>query len=478
MNELNRLLRSSIKNKLTSLSKSLGWIEEIHRRYRHLDRSRVNTQDLLDLKLSVIRWRSKLLQELIENPPIFAIEQTNNLKILLDRLNNYIPEHLKCRLARLVDRETNDYLLAKQGIHSKDFADFSTMAGPGLDLKIVANRNSRWPFNKWSRYEQFTRYDYEGDGVNFRGVQFRPGDVLLANVNLDGNGIYTTLSDPIGFSSHSAFFAVLEENGQRFPSVIETYEKGVRAVPLNIFLGPNYCSYVEIYRTKALTSQHTAAINHLAREIMLNVKGYNFDSEDTDRTWMSCASVGRFLYLDAGLEPAQSKSRIQVPAIQENLRSLGYTFFEFFAPVDYLLDKNFHCVGWVDNNQFTYLLARELVNGYFRELFSWRKLNPKKFPFRRRLNYWGINHIRRQTLIGKIISWVEGFDQHTLPKGPDRLLSVITVAEAQIGRSIVKTREWLEQQGVNSGSFELNDYRKDPDVRAFLERTLHLPWLI
>ena len=71
--------------------------------------------------------------------------------------------------------------------------------------------------------------------MRYRGVEFTPGDVLLANVNLDGNGVYTTLSDPKSFSSHSAFFAVLKHDGRRFPVVVETYEKGLRPVPLSVF---------------------------------------------------------------------------------------------------------------------------------------------------------------------------------------------------------------------------------------------------
>jgi hypothetical protein len=188
--------------------------------------------------------------------------------------------------------------------------------------------------------------------------------------------------------------------------------------------------------------------------------------------------VGRLLHIDAGLEPASLKSRIRHPRIRDNLERLDYAFFDFFAPVDYLLDDNFECVGWVDNNQLDSLLARELVENRFRELFMTRDLHVDRFPLVTRLNHWGIGHIRRQTLLGRLIGRVEGFDHVSLPKGPDPLLAVITVAESEIGRIVRRTRRWLGTLDDRSDQyFSLSEFSQREHVRAYIESNVKLRWL-
>jgi hypothetical protein len=343
---------------------------------------------------------------------------------------------------------------------------------------MVANRSSRWSFNRWKRLREFSEYQFEGDGVRYRGNWFRPGDVLLANVNLDGNGVYTSLSDPKNFSSHSAFVAILQDAGRSFPAVIETYEKGVRAVPLSVFLGPRFSAYVEVYRSRRMSSDHAKLVNASALAFTENVKGYNFDSEDSDRQYMSCTSVGRFLLQDAGLPPVPTKSSIGAPGIVRNLTKVGYTFFSFFAPVDYLLDEAMYCVGWIDNNQFSRLLTRELVDRKFREQFASRDLDPRKFPRMWRLNLWGIRHIRRQTLFGRLLAVATGFNHISLPKGPDELISVITLVESQLGKVIDRVHSPVEQRLTNEIFFDVERFADDPGVQAMLSENMNLPWLV
>lgn len=474
---VNQLLKQSLQGGLQNPHACLTWVKEINQNYREIQRHRMPAEEVVELKLKIIFWRSRLLDALLRHPPAWINDHREELLETLFALNVYLPSHQQNLALGLLGQRALAELLANQGITPKGHSDLEEISGPGVSLNIVANRNSSWPFSKWRRNRLFGRYQYEQEGVRYRGVFFRPGDVLLANVNLDGNGVYTSLSDPKSFSSHSAFFAILEADHMRFPVVIETYEKGVRPVPLNVFLGPSFSSYVEIYRHNDYSPRHATSINQAAMDFIQNVRGYNFDSEDPDPTYMSCTAVIRFMHQYARLKPAQSKSKIQHPRIQANLSRLGFTYFDFFAPVDFLLNDCFHCVGYVDNNQIDRLLARELVDREFRQRFIERELDPDKFPFPAKLNRWGIDHIRRQSLVGKIIGAIEGFDNDSLPKGPDHLLAVIKLAEKQIGKAIKATRDALQPVLTDMDALDTAQLLNDSRVRQAFQNSFDLPWL-
>lgn len=437
----------------------------------------MRADEVVDLKLRTIYWRSKVLNSLLDGMAPWVESNKGSLHEILTALNVYLPLPQQQRVSRLVSQRELAELMALQGETMPGYPDLDTISGPSVSLSIVANRSSRWSFEKWRKDERFSRYQFKQGGVRYRGKLFLPGDVLLANVNLDGNGIYTSLSDPKSFSSHSAFVAVLEHRSRRFPVVIETYEKGVRPVPLNVFLGPQFSSYIEIYRHNDFTPGHADKINRVAMQFVRDVRGYNFDSEDKDMRYMSCTAVGRFLHECSGLKPAETKSRIGHPNIQANLSKLGYTFFEFFAPVDFLLNDCFHYAGYVDNNQIDRLLARELIDRTFRKQFMERSLEPERFPFPYRVNRWGIGQIRKQRLIGKLIGQVEGFDDQNLPKGPDALMAVIKLAEKQIGRSIKELRQPMLAALAGCEHLDTEVLAGDERVQRAIKRNLNLPWL-
>jgi hypothetical protein len=477
LQSITRPIELSVASKVTDPHQCLTWVTEINDAYRALNRPRQKATQIVDLKLRTILWRSRILNHLLTRPPPWAKTDPGHLARILTALNICLTPHQQELAAGLLSSAEIAGLMANQGITPVGHPDLWQTSGPGINLNIVANRSSSWPFHKWRRNNRFSRYQSSGEGVRYRGVCFLPGDVLLANVNLDGNGIYTSLSDPRSFSSHSAFFAILEYHGDRFPVVIETYEKGVRPVPLNVFLGPRFCSYVEVYRHHEYSQQHAAAINKIAAEFIENVRGYNFDSEDRDPAYMSCTAVGRFLHQRSGLTPARTMSKLDHPNVRNNLSKLGYTYFDFFAPVDFLLNDCFRFAGRIDNNQIDRLLARELVDKEFRRQFRERDLDPRRFPFPYRLNRWGLGHMRRNTVIGKAIGLVEGFDPHNLPKGPDDLLAVIKIAEKQIGAVISKTRIAIERTMADHDNPDLASLMNSPELNSVVERSLNLSWL-
>lgn len=477
MQTITELIRQPLQPKVVDADECLAWIDQVNRYYVELDRHVADPARLADVKLTLIFWRRRVLQRLLAQQAAWAAPDTEQMSEILLALGTCLGRDHQDLARDVLPERAFARLMAQQGEPSPGFPEFDRISGPGVNLDIVANRSSRWPFEKWKKNDLFARYQFENDGVRYRGLSFRPGDVLLANVNLEGNGLYTALADPKSFCSHSAFFAILEDRGKRFPVVVETFEKGVRPVPLNVFLGPHFSSYVEVYRHNDYSTEHAAEINRSAADFISSVKGYNFDSEDPDPAYMSCTAVGRFMHKRAGLQRYRTKSNIGHPDIRTNLSKVGYTYFDFFAPVDFLLNDCFHCVGFIDNNQIDRLLVRELIDREFRKRFVERELDPGKFPFPYELNRWFLRHMHQQTVLGKLACRFEGLEHTNIPRGPDDLMAVIRLVEKQIGKAITKTKATVETVLQDYDTLDMDMLVGDPRIRQAVEQNLQLPWL-
>jgi hypothetical protein len=445
--------------------------------YPRIQGPQAGAEDVLRHKLAHVFWRSRVLRNLIEAIPRTPVSKRHDLLHALGALRTHIPRDLVGQLERSVEAKELSDLLAIQGVRAKENQGDGNLAGPQLDIKIAANRSSSWSFEKWSKIEEFSKYHFEGDGIRYRGVLLNPGDVMLSNCNLDGNGIYTAFVDPKAYTSHSALFAILGEGERRFPAAIETFEKGVRPVPLNVFLSPRFAAYTEVYRHTGLASEHSHRVNQAAADMIRKVKGYNFDTCDSDRDYLSCTGVPRYGLQDAGLDPGTNKSHISDKGIRKNLSFLGYEFFDFSAPVDFVLSEEYRCTGWIDNNQVEKLVARELVEVRFRHLFSRKAINPKNFPVASRINRWGIGHMRRRSTLGRIISALEGFDHVSLPKGPDDVMALIKPAEQQVGRAIKKLYPTVHNHLESLTRLDIQETHASDTIQDCIDTHLKIPWL-
>lgn len=410
-------------------------IADLHADYARQRRTASDVPALLQRRLDLIGLRAFLLRRFAENTPAW---QRQDRYRFLSALSVYVPETLRPAIAEALGPDLFAGLMARQGVQIQGFPQHALAAGPDKFIPIHANRNSRWPFSRWCRYPQFSQYSVVDGRVRYRNIDFMPGDVLLTSTNRDGNGIFTCLSEPAGYFPHSGFFAILEHDGRAFPSVIETYQFGVRAVPLSIFLHPQFSSYVEVYRHHGATTQHAAAFNRSAGDLIQQAKGYNFDTEDDDRCYISCSTIGRFMFQDAGLAPPLQRSSFP-PAIWENLERVGYNQPAPLFPVDYMTDENFQYLGHVDNHHFVRMASRLLVEREFRHRFTHSRLQPSRFPWHSKLNLWAIRQVRRRGMFAAAVTLFSGFDQATLPRGPDTLMAHITVAEQQLARHIRAT---------------------------------------
>ncbi|MDZ7825199.1 MAG: YiiX/YebB-like N1pC/P60 family cysteine hydrolase [Gammaproteobacteria bacterium] len=283
-----------------------------------------------------------------------------------------------------------------------------------------------------------------------------------------------------GFCPHSAVFVILEGegDGQRYPAVIETYEKGLRAVPLCVFLNARYISYAEIYRHRGISDADVARVSQVAYAALDVARGYNFDTLDDDRAYVCCTTVARQLYQDLGLPVLEEFGTVEHPGIRANLQRLDYHFLErFFTPVDFVRSPLFELVGWVDNNQPARLVTRELVEARFRHCFATGTIDPDRMPLMARINHFGIGHMRRRTLLGRLVSRVMGFDHVSLPKGPDRILAIVEPLEAELGRAVRALMPEVEERLAATEVLDLDAWLDDPQLRRRVADLLPLRWL-
>jgi hypothetical protein len=380
--------------------------------------------------------------------------------------------------ALVPDRALRAEVLAAQGRRCPHTPELHALAGPDLDLKIEVNRDSPWPFERWREDERFADYHFEDGGVRYRGLHLMPGDLLLANVNLDGNFVYSALSDPKGFCPHSALFAILEHEGVRYPAVVETYEKGLRAVPACVFLNERYISYVEVYRHTDFddsAAERASAVLHSAIE---RARGYNFDTTDADEVYVCCTSVAQQFYTALGLDPVREIGAIEDPGVRRNMQALDYHYLDaFLTPIDFVLCPHLEFVGHIDNGQPARLLAREFVERRFRHCFSTGRIDPERLPLPARVNHFGIRHMRARTALGRVVSRIMGFDHTNLPKGPDRILAIVEPLEAELGGAVRRLLPEVEARLGELETTDVADFLADPELNARADALLPMRWL-
>jgi hypothetical protein len=449
------------------------------RAYADLPRHVEDTRPVVARKLEAAFRRRVLLQRLLSAA---EAERAGPDRLLAPLLSLGLPlDDASLARVRALVGDGADYgqVLARQGVRWPAAPEHHALAGPGLDLRIEANRDSPWRLEKWMAIPEFGEYAFRGDAVDFRGVEIRPGDVILANVNLDGNFVYSAFPDPKCVFTHSAVVVFFFRDGRRYPAVVETYERGVRAVPLSVFLNARFTAYAEVYRHRDVGPEHAPGLAEAAAAMVRDTRGYNARSWDDDRSYLSCTSVGRFLLEDVGVGGIVPRSRITHPRILENLASVGYTGLDpFFAPVDYLTNPLFSFQGVVDNGQFFRLLARELAERRFRELFEQRRLDTRGLPFTYGVNRIILRKLRSGSALAPLVTPLTGWTRANLPKGPDAMLAGITPAEHELGKAVRALVPLLERRLAGQERFDLEEPLADAWVREQLERVLRPRWLV
>lgn len=455
----------------------------LSRHAAYLERPRNDAWSVLFAKLSTGLWRSQQCRALLDHAADQqaaggAIDERALVDLLLATGVRLDDDALAALEELVPDVALRAEILARQGRRCPQTPSLHASAGPDLDLKIEVNRDSPWPFERWREQAGFSEYEFIGEGVRYRGLDLMPGDLLLPNVNLDGNFVYNAISDPKGFCPHSALFGIFEHEGRRFPTIVETYEKGLRAVPLCVFVNERYISYAEIYRHRDLPTNDYARVNEWLAEAIARVKGYNFNTTDPDQSYVCCVSVIQQFYEAFGLQVVGPPGAIRDEGIRQTMTSLDYPWLDaFLTPIDFVLSPFLDCVGVIDNGQMARLVTREFVERRFRHCFSTGRIDPDRMPLRSRLIFFAISQMRRRTLIGRLVSLAMGFDHENLPKGPGRILAIVEPLEAELGAAV---RKLMPEVTARLDALEpdaIEDFLADPELCARADKLLPMKWI-
>ncbi len=458
LQQLSSWIEQSLKAKNISDLK----IERILGAYQSFKRYEATAEDVLELKFQMAHWRKYTAEALIADASKRALRRKPGEKHPL--ILSYL-QKLNIKLTP-IQLKTLEDLWGKELLSSLSFE-------PQKQIKIVPIKPSAWPFERWGKVTEFSRYEFKEGGVFYRGLTLYPGDIFLANLNHGGDGVYTAMSDPRSSFSHFAFLAFLQKDGRLYPAAIEIYELGVRAVPLSVFLSPQFTPYLEVYRFKKIPSGWRETINVKAAEMLHEIHAYNFYFDVNDDTYLSCTNVGSCIFKKTGVVPILWKSEFK-GAIGENVKKLGLEDLRLLTPIDYMLSNRLDFIGVVDNNDFLGEVQKELVLRRIRNLFQMRVIDPERFPLEFKLNRWGIQKIRSGSKLGNLFMWVEGFRRETFPKGPTDGMALVEIFEAQTKKSVDQSKEIIEKE-INRDLFSLfsmHDLEDRVEIQAALDQKI------
>ena len=469
-------------------------VEAIQRAFRSLPRQGCNVEQLVNLKFQMQHWRQRLLNLVLKYLESRQVPRNPEARVAAYEILALLeikpaPQDLS-RIRRLVELETDSSVaaaarlfaiwgdhgllaLVRAQIEPSLAAELVKLAGPSRELPIFGNVPSRCTYERWSKMPDCAEYAFEGEGVHYRGIHFLPGDFLITNVNRDGNGVYTAVVEPRSYGYHMGVFAILQENGRRLPAVLETYKLGVRAVPLHSFVAPKFSSFVEVCRLKSPPEGFYARMNEKAAGMPSAIKGYCFDTEDPDRSYISCTTVATHLSELAGGPTIRAKSRyIQEPRVQKNLETFDLVQPAFLGMADYLIDERVESVGVIDNGQFQRNVTRELLERQFVRIFRNFELDLSLLPVMFALNRFGVRHMRAGTWLGKLIGVPYGLNKENLPKGPEKVLAVIEIYEHIIAAAVKKADARLALLWDSSKLIDIDALERDHEIESLLKSTL------
>jgi len=448
-------------------------VDAVQAAYRNLNRPTYSADELVNFKFQMQQWRTQSAERLLDaEPTLNSIAALQGLSFAPppERLLQLAEKVVGLSIPALTERAAEYFATLAaheplERIGKSSDPRWSRLAGPRVKLPIIANAPAfLWPTKRWSKNPEFSRYEFEGTGVRYRGLVLQPGDVLASTVNLDGNGMYTALSVPRGIAYHLGAVAIVEFEGRPTPVVLETYKLGVRMVPLSTFLSREFNSFVDIYRLKSPKPGFRERINSAALNLVEKTKGYNFDTEDPDRDFLACTMVPSHLFELAGEEKIASKSAYPThPTAVRNLVIFELVLPAFLAATDYVMDPRLECVGAVDNAHFVRNVAREICELAFVEVFKSGVVQPRRLPWLYHLNCFGIRQMKAGNFFGTLIGMPYGFTAENFCKGPTPTMAIIEIYE-QLMVQIVRKCEPAVRAAIGS-PLDLKKVAADPGVK-------------
>jgi hypothetical protein len=357
-----------------------------------------------------------------------ALSAIGERKILLNKLYSEVERSPSSR-KKLVEYKFAfqhwNYFVGQKNKEDQNDEEFEILSIPPF-------QSSRWDFKKWRENSRIRSLSKGDTHLRYKNLVLQPGDLFLASPHLESAGLFTIFSEPESFSAHLAVYCHLNYQDKYFPALIEVYEKGVRAVPLDTFLAPHFSNHCEILRFNDVTNEHLEVINENALKTLSKGKGYSFNTDDRDEHYFTCTRLVKEIFSTLPINVEVKRSEFSCPKKTRNLHLIDFTFKDILEPCDFLDSNVTSYVGRVDNEEFLHDLLCYISVHQYVEIFKEYDLNPylEKKSFRT-INFCS-NQIANQNVLGLIFSKVFGYSFDNFPRGPLKLLSYYYFTEPRI----------------------------------------------
>ena len=460
----------------------------VKKAYRDLERSQNSRREMVETKFMLQKWRQDIAEFLHEN---LITRSGTCTEVHLDSLRNlefHLQDDYLKSIAAAVERSTpsdslqkafQELLVQQNRVHlfqaPVQAQTPKPIAGPRLRLPIRPILPSKWPHQRWLKNSEFSRYTFHGEEVHYRGLKFLPGDLLITNMNLDSAGVYTLPCEPESFGAHIGIYVLLKRGDQVFPTVLEIFRTGLRALPLSAYLDHEFCAYVEVYRPKNTDPTIRERLNQAAEPLIDEIEGYQYYTDQGSTTHANCTDIASRLYETAGLGSFEMKTSYTHPIILENMGRLGFHCRKVLSPIDFITTGELTLEGVVDNGHFNRELPRYMAGQTMIQIFRNSPLEIRSLHSFFHLEVWAIKHIQRGNLLGKIIAFFNGFTVRNFPKGPPSLISFVEYLHRELSRLTSRLEKPVhaalhETSGSTKQPFLLYQFQENRSVRDAMQK--------
>lgn len=290
-------------------------------------------------------------------------------------------------------------------------------------LNLVPYKKSKWDRLEWTKFDEFKTYTFTEAGVKFRDKEFLPGDIFIVTPNTLTGGLFTAFATPSSSLGHLALFLILEIDNEKFPAVIETYEHGVRAVPLKEFLIASYINYIEVFRCHKITKDQYPKINSSYTYLKKKCYGYSFYIDDRDENYFTCTRVASELFQYLEIDCVQRYSFFDHASMNDNFVKMGHNLKSFLQPEDFARNNHFEMIAIVDNLKFEENISRYMALSEYAKSFKKKDMDLRKISYLFSCLSNIAMLIFKHKLLADLILPLFGYNERNLPRGPAFLLS-------------------------------------------------------
>ena len=352
-------------------------------------------------------------------------------------------------------------------------ADEILATGPSRILTVPPLDPSRWTFDRWSMLKGQDWYDERCGAVHFRGLDLLPGDVIMMDAASPMAAPLGSMLTPHLPASHlGVFFLAPTEDGRLIPAVMEITARGLRSVPLNTYLSPQFSTYVEIFRHRAMTDTARARLPEAFRSI--SARRYTYDLTGSGATdHVVCTDLANMVFAAVGLPTVAPGSYLR-PGITGTMEPLEAIPVEpVLAPTDYMRSPLMAHVGVLDNNRLSRDLSYELVSHALTPTWRHKRLNlsalPPKFEQRRR----NMAIALKDNLLGRLLLRLSGFGpEERLPKVTAPQLAFLATMTGAMARAADGLEPLIARRLEIVDSVDIANLSADPVIAPALAKAV------